>query len=357
LNRARVRPALLTSLATALAVPGLPDPGRAQAAAPPPAVVFSGPTTSTRYTVHVVMAPGDEAENGRVRAAIDRELSLGSRLFSGGDPGSEISRLNAHASTEPFPVSAETLEALELGRRASELTDGAFDVTVAPLVEAWGFGPEETLPTVPGPATLAMLHGRVDYRLLRLDAARKTVTKARPDVACDLSPLSGGWAADRIAAAVVTLGHPDVLVDVGGSVSARGRRADGSPWRVAIGTRQPGKVAAILEVTDAGVATSAERRGEWTDAQGHRRRHVLDPRTLEPIAHRLASATVVHRDSAWAAALATGLLVLGPDAGRALAARERLAARLVLRQVDGSYAEWSTPAFEAFLARVGRSAP
>jgi thiamine biosynthesis lipoprotein len=304
----------------------------------------------TRYTVRVVMAGVAEAANDRVRAAIDRELALANRLFSGWDPDSELSRLNAHASTEPFPVSAETLAALELGRRASELTAGAFDVTVAPLVELWGFGPAPRPPAVPGAAALAALRGRVDYRLLRLDAAGGTVSKARPDVACDLSALAGGWAADRVAAALVALGLPDVLVDVGGEVSARGRRPDGSRWRVAIETPPVGKVGAVVELENAAVATSGDYRKAWTDARGRRRSHILDPRTAEPIAHAFASATVVHRDGAWADALATGLLVLGPDAGRALAARERLAARLVLRQADGTYTEWSTPSFDAVVA-------
>jgi thiamine biosynthesis lipoprotein len=322
----------------------------APAAAPRTAVVFSGPTMGTRYAVRVVMAGGDEAANDRVRAAIDRELGLANRLFSGWDPESEVSRLNAHASTEPFPVSAETMAALELGRRASELTGGAFDVTVAPIVEAWGFGPAKKPPMVPTAETLAALRARVGHRQLSLDAARNTVAKARPDVACDVSALAGGWAADRVADALVALGHADVLADVGGEVSARGRRPDGSRWRVALEAPQPGKVGAVVELEDAAVATSGDYRNFWTDTQGRRRSHILDPRTGAPVSHALASATVVHRDGAWADALATGLLVLGPEAGRALAARERLAARLVLRPADGTYAEWSTPAFETLVA-------
>ena len=147
----------------------------------------------------------------------------------------------------------------------------------------------------------------------------------------------------------MALGYADVLVDIGGEVSARGRRPDGSRWRVAVEAPQPGKVAAVVEVENAAVATSGDYRNAWTDGQGRRRSHIIDPRTGEPIAHGLASVTVVHPDGAWADALATGLLVLGPEAGRALAARERLAARLVLRQADGTYAEWSTPAFEALV--------
>ncbi len=326
------------------------------AGAPPTprtAVVFSGPAMGSHYTVRVVMPPGDEPANERVRVAIDGELARVDRLFSRWRPDSEVSRLGSHASTEPFPVSAETVAVLDLARKVSDLTGGAFDVTVAPLVEAWGFGPYGRPPTVPGAAALAALRERVGYRQLTVDAVRRTVAKARPDVGCDVAALAGGWASDRIAAAVTALGHPDVLVDVGGEVSARGRRPDGRPWRVAIewpdGARER---VLVIALEDAAVATAGDYRRSWTDGQGRRRSHIVDPRTGEPIAHGLASASVVDRDGARADALATALLVLGPDDGRALAAREHLAARLVRREADGTYSEWSTPAFEDLVGPV-----
>lgn len=326
----------------------MPTGVRPQPAAPRAAVVFSGPAMGSRYTARVVMPAGDETANERIRPAIDGELVRVDRLFSRWNAASEVARLNAHASTDPFPVSAETVAALDLGRRVSELTGGAFDVTVAPLVDAWGFGPSRRPPEVPGPEALATLRARVGYRLLRLDPERRTVTKGRPDVTCDVSALAGGWASDRIAAAIVALGHPDVLVEVGGEVTARGRRPDGRRWRVAVEwpdrVRQRGLV---IELSDAAVATAGDYRNAWTDARGRRRSHILDPRTGEPVADGVASATVVDREGARADALATALLVLGPDGGRALAARERLAARLVLREADGTYVEWSTPSFEA----------
>jgi thiamine biosynthesis lipoprotein len=332
----------------------------AQGAAPPSpapraAVVFSGPAMGSRYSIRVVMRPGDEAADERIRAAIGRELDRVERLLSGWSAGSELARLSAHASTEPFPVSPETMAALELARRASELSAGAFDATVAPLVEAWGFGPGGAPRSVPEAETLAALRGRVGYRMLELDRARSRVTKARPDVACDLSGLAGGWAADRIADSIVALGHEDVLADVGGEVTARGRRADGGRWRVAVEWPDRARERAlVLELEDAAVATSGDYRKAWTGPRGERFSHVLDPRTGRPVAHELASVAVVDPDGAWADALATALFVLGPDAGRALAARERLAARFVKRQADGSYAEWATAAFEAFVASAAR---
>ncbi|HKZ33303.1 MAG TPA: FAD:protein FMN transferase [Vicinamibacteria bacterium] len=294
----RVPGQLLALTLAATAAGGQAPPA---ATSPPRAAVsFSGPAMGGRYGVRVVMRPGDEAANERIRAAIARELALADRLFLGGSATSEISRLSAHATAAAFPVSRETLQALELARRASELTGGAFD----------------------------------GCRLLQLDRKRSSVTKARPDVACDVSGLAGGWAADRIAGALVALGHRDVLVDLGGQVAARGRRADGGRWRVAVEWPDRSRERAlVLELEDAAVATSGDG--------------VLDPRTGRPIAHDLASVSVVDRDAAWAEALATALLVLGPQEGRALAARERLAARFVQRQPDGSFAEWSTTGFAA----------
>jgi thiamine biosynthesis lipoprotein len=342
---------LLSLTLVAAQAGGLSPP--APAPAPRAAVVFSGPAMGSRYSVRVVMSPGDEAANERIGAEIGRELALCERLFSTWSATSEISRLSSHASTAAFAVSLETLKALQLARRASELSGGAFDVTVAPLVEAWGFGPGGGPRVVPDDQALAALRARVGYRLLQLDARRSSVAKARPDVACDVSALAGGWAADRIAGALAALGHKDVLVDVGGEVSARGRRADGGRWRVAVEWPDRSRERAlVLELEDAAVATSGDYRKAWRDAEGRRLSHILDPRTGRPIAHDLASVTVVDEDGAWADALATGLLVLGPQEGRALAARERLAARFVQRQKDGRFAEWSTPAFEERVARI-----
>ena len=296
------------------------------------------------------MAPGDEAANDRVRAAIDRELSLANRLFSLWDPASEVSRLNAHASTEPFAVSAETMAALELGRRASELTGGAFDVTVAPLVEAWGFGPAKRPPAVP-----AADDPRRAARARRLPAAvaRRRGKDGRQ------GPARPGLR--RLRARGRLGGRP-------GGPGARGprlRRRAGRHRRRGLG---PGPAARRLALAGRGRGAAAGQGGRGRRGGERRRRHLRRlPQRLDRRRRGGGAATSSTpgrasrsptgsppppsstRDGAWADALATGLLVLGPEAGRALAARERLAARLVLRQADGTYAEWSTPAFEALV--------
>jgi thiamine biosynthesis lipoprotein len=341
--------ALLATLLFAAAVAG----PRAQATPGRETVVFAGPAMGTRYSVQVVMAPGDAAAQEQVRSAIAAELGLVDRLFSRWNPASEVSRFNAFRSTEAFAVSAELLAAVRVAQRAAERSGGAFDLTVAPLVEAWGFGPSARPPTVPAPPVLAAARVRVGYALVSRDEARSSIRKARPDVAIDLDGLAGGWLADRIASAIVALGHADVLADAGGEVCARGRRADGQRWRVAVESPAGARAARrpVLEVDDVTVTTSGDYRAFWTDEQGRRRSHTLDPRSGEPVDHGLASVTVVDPNGVWADALDTALLVLGPTEARALATREGLAARLVERRADGSYAEWSTPSFQALARR------
>jgi thiamine biosynthesis lipoprotein len=298
-------------------------------AAPRAAVVFSGPAFGSRYAVRVVMVVGDEPANEKVRGAIANQIALADRLFSGWNPESEISRLNAHASTAPFPVSRETLEALELARRASELSQGAFRRDRASARGGVGLRAARRRAHAPGrrrapgaPRTRRLPAARA--RRGPLDrgqgAARRGVRRLG-----DRRRLGGGpdRARDRGAR------PPDVLVDVGGEVAARGRRADGGRWRVAVECPTgPGGAPRCSSWPTPAVATSGDYRKVWTDAQGHRRSHILDPRTGRPVAHDLASVTVVDADGAWADALATTLMVLGPDAGRALAARERLAGTL-----------------------------
>ncbi len=346
--------ALATTLLLTVLAGGPQAPAMARGQSPPAAatrtvVVFSGPAMGTRYSVRVVMPSGDTAASQRVRAAIDGELALVDRLFSKWNPASELSRFNAQRSIEPFAVSTEMVGAVLTALHAAERAGGAFDATVAPLVEAWSFGPGLRPRLAPSPEGIAAAQARVGYTMLSADPARRTVRKARPDVAIDLDGLAGGWLADRIVSAVVALGYGDVLVDAGGEVSARGRRADGRHWRVAVESPAGVRKARgpVIALDDASVATSGDYKNFWTDEEGRRRSHVIDPRSGQPITHGLASATVVNADGAWADALGTALLVLGPEAARALATREHLAVRLVERLSDGSWAEWATPAFEA----------
>jgi thiamine biosynthesis lipoprotein len=313
---------------------------------------FRGRTMGTTYLVKVVPAGLQQDRRARLHRAIRRELSRVNRLMSTYDPESELSRFNDFASTDPFDVSADTIEVLSTAREVSELTHGAFDVTVAPVVRAWGFGSTDVVPGAPRAEELRRLRAAVGYRLLRIEAGSARLLKTVPATTCDLSAIAKGWAVDQIAELLLERGHADFLVEIGGDLRAHGRRHDGRSWRLGIERPQVGRrsVLRVVELRDLAMATSGDYRNFY-EKNGRRFSHIIDPRSGRPVSHHLASVTVFHDDATRADALATGLAVLGTVEGAKLAERENLAAYFVEYASDGGFSATATPAFEA-LARA-----
>jgi len=313
----------------------------------PPAAEFTGDTMGTVYSVKLA-APNPPAEvRGAIRRAIEERLDRVDRLMSTYLPDSELSRFNRHAANEAFSAAPETLEVFRIAREVSELSGGAFDVTVGPLVAAWGFGATDRIPAPPPEAELALLRSRVGFEGIEIDVAAGTLTKTLDGAVCDLSAIAKGYAVDQVATALQELGYGDFLVEIGGEVRAQGRRPDGAFWRVAIETpdSDPRGVYEVVPLGDIALATSGDYRNYY-EAEGRRISHTIDPRTGRPVEHALASVSVLHSEAVRADALATALIVLGPEAGYGLAEREGLAAYFIVRREDGSFGSFATPAFE-----------
>jgi len=310
---------------------------------------FSGPTMGTTYTVKVAALPLPRPELRRIADTITERLRHVTDLMSTYEPDSELSRFNRHASTEPFPLSPETCEVFRVAQDVSQRSGGAFDVTVKPLVDAWGFGPPGRPATPPTPEELAALRERVGYRLLTLDLWANTLAKSNPATTCDLSAVAKGYAVDAIATALLELDYKDFLVEVGGEIRAHGHRQDGRPWRVAVERPDAGGRATdqVVDIEDLAMATSGDYRNYY-EQEGHRISHLIDPRTERPIDHLLASVSVAHERCDYADAWATALMVLGPEEGRATAEREGLAAYFLVREGDG-FRALATPAFQALI--------
>lgn len=320
----------------------------------PGRVVLSGPSMGTTWSVTLAARGRARGELVEARAAIEERLGRVNGLMSTWDPDSELSRFNRHASSEPFPISAETLEVLGVAREVSEKTGGAFDVTVRPLVAAWGFGAGARAPGQgPDASELERLRQRVGFRRLELDPVAGTARKLQADLECDLSAIAKGYAVDAVARALEELGWADFLVEVGGELRARGRRPEGGAWRVGIERPAEDRRGAQLVVTlaDLSMATSGDYRSEYEEG-GERVTHLIDARSGRPVANRLASVTVVHRQAVVADAWATALSVLGPEAGFARAEAEGLGALFLLRDAAGSFSVRSTPAFPPFYEPV-----
>jgi FAD:protein FMN transferase len=245
-----------------------------------------GTTMGTSYSV-VVDTDLSAADRERMRSVVEARLGELNRLMSTYDSASELSRFNRHRGTEPVTASAELIEVLEMAREVSERSGGALDVTVGPLVEAWGFGPaarsDDLAGRAPTEAELERLRATVGYGGLRVDRVAGTIGKAHPETGVDLSSIAKGYAAEAVSVALRGLGMQRSLVDVGGELAASGTRRSGEPWRV--GIESPDRAAGIwgsVALVDEGIATSGDYRDSYERA-GVRYAHIIDPRTGRPI--------------------------------------------------------------------------
>ena len=318
---------------------------------------LTGAAMGTTFSVTVVSGGADAAappaaggglDATGLQAAVQRRLTRIEQRMSHYRPDSELSRFNRARTTEPRPISSETLGVVAEALAVSRASGGAFDVTVGPLVEAWGFGPAGRAPAAPDEATLAALRARVGSDLLEVDPAASTLRKRRPDVAIDLSAIAKGYAVDAVASLLADRGFGDYLVEIGGELRAGGVNEQGAPWRVALERPVPGAPAAqrIVPLTDAAVATSGDYRNFY-DLDGVRVSHTLDPRTGRPVTHGLRSVSVVAEPCRLADARSTALNVLGPEDGYALAVERGWAALFVADDGTGRLVERETPAFTA----------
>lgn len=308
---------------------------------------FAGDAMGTFYHVTFVAPATDVSLRTAARNAVDAAVVAVDARMSTFAYDSEISQLNRHAGASALTLSGDTIGVLQLARRTSEATAGAFDVTAGPLVNAWGFGPAGE-PRIPPARELAALREQVGFALLEIDAKARRVRKHHRGMYVDLSGIAKGYGVDRAAQALDALGIAHYVVELGGEVRSRGRNVDGDAWRVAIEQPQvtPGSVRRVVALRDRAMATSGDYR-IYFERAGRRYCHEIDPVSASPVDHALTSVSVVATDCGSADAWATGLMVLGPDAGFALAERLGVAACFVERAPHGALVDRATPAFVA----------
>lgn len=300
-------------------------------------------------TTYRVIARGSSARAAHVRAAVEAELAAVSARASTWDPSSELSRFNAHDSSEPFVVSAELAELVAEALAIACETGGAFDPTVLPLVRRLGFAGDGT-PTSLDPAEAGAAREHVGFEKLRVEGLR--LVKLDPRVEVDLSGIAPGDAVDRLGAALERLGATSSLVEIGGEVRVFGT----SPHVVArtIGVEMPsggGELLGSLGLRRGAVATSGVYR-RFREVNGKRVHHVVDPRTGLNPDHDLASVTVLAPTCARADALATALLVLGAEEGLALVnGKTDVEALFVRRAADGVLSIETSDGFPELRAR------
>ena len=283
----------------------------------------------------------------QLMAAIELRLREINAAMSTYLPDSEISRLNRGDLAPSERLSEDFVRVLGLALEVSRLTKGAYDVTVGPLVDLWGFGPEPFTGTVPAPDAIEQARSLVGSDGVTWHPAARHVSLT-DGMRVDMSSIAKGYAVDELVELLQGLGVEDMLVEIGGELRARGERPEGGAWLLAVESPVPseGRFVTALSVTDEGVATSGDYRN-YFEIDGKRYSHLVDPRTGAPVDHELVSVTVVHKQCAMADALATGLIVMGLEEAYELARNEELAAYFVTYGADG-LAVHSTPEFERY---------
>ncbi|HEY2573801.1 MAG TPA: FAD:protein FMN transferase [Verrucomicrobiaceae bacterium] len=238
---------------------------------------------------------------------------------------SPVTRFNASHIDDWQNVPRELMEMVRFARELSEKSDGAFDITISPLVDFWGFGPKGRVIEPPAAAEIAGAMKHVGWQQLEFREDPPALRKLDPEIKINVSAMADGYACDDLARRLRSRGWKNFLIEIGGAVIAAGTRADGNPWHA--GIQRPfgakGETVNAIELRDQAVSTSGVYRQSF-DHHGTRYPHVLDARTGRPIMHHLVSVSVIHDSAFVADGWDTTLLILGPEEGRALAEKLHL---------------------------------
>lgn len=308
----------------------------------PEVIELSGTKMGTTYNITVV---ADQLPPDDLHQRIDNLLSLVDNSMSTYKTDSELSRFNRMAVGQEMQISEDFARVLQISHDVWQRSGGAFDPTIGPLVDLWGFGPTVTDNTAPSTQQLSLAVRNIGFQNLILDDL--SLSKTRP-VQLDLSAVAKGYAVDLVADMLEMLGLPDYLVEIGGEIRASGSNPNGQIWRVAI--EEPALISSvnrIIPVAESAVATSGDYRN-YFEQEGIRYSHILDPRSGSPIKHNLASVTVLSNSCAEADAWATAFLVMGAEPSLQLAEQLKLPVYLLTKEGD-TFKVANSEAFEPFL--------
>lgn len=263
-------------------------------------------------------------------------------------PESQISRFNRFGTNAWFQTTPAFFEVLTMALEVGRHSEGAYDITVAPLVDLWGFGPGKQVFSPPSQEDIDVLMPRIGQDNIRLDREHYGVMKLS-ELSLDVSSLAKGYAVDQVADLLLEQGINRFMVEVGGEIRLSGLSGRGDAWRIAIERPDSAgrSVDAAISLTDVAVATSGDYRN-YFEVNGERYSHMIDPRTGHPISHDLVSVTVVHPECMIADAWATALAVLGAERAMSVAQEHELAVYFI-RRVGDELVHSHTPMFAGYL--------
>jgi thiamine biosynthesis lipoprotein len=281
--------------------------------------LLDGRTMGTTY--HIQVVTGTFGSVVGLQEKIDRRLDEINRSMSPYLKDSEISRFNRFSQVGgDFPVSWDFLQVMKAAAQIHALSAGAWDGTVNPLVDLWGFGRAGQQDRVPPPEKIAARLADVGFQNIEISDSGALV-KRRSSVSLDLSSIAKGFGVDQVVDVIRQTGFADFLVEIGGEVYAAGVRPDGRPWRVGINRPRPGArpddLYKVVSLQNQALATSGDYR-QFFVQDGVRYSHIIDPRTGYPVTNRVVSVSVMADTCTLADGLATAVMVMGAEKGLAL---------------------------------------
>ncbi|ADO47764.1 FAD:protein FMN transferase ApbE [[Enterobacter] lignolyticus] len=325
------------------------DNSSAPSATASSATVLEGKTMGTFWRVSVINLDNDKSE--ALRKKVQAQLDADDMLLSTWKNNSALMQFNHSTSLSPWPVSEAMADIVTASLRIGAKTQGAMDITVGPLVNLWGFGPDKQPVKTPDRAQIDAARARTGLQHLTVinKSGGQYLQKDIADLFVDLSTVGEGYAADHLARLMEQEGISRYLVSVGGALVSRGMNADGKPWRVAIQkpTDRENAVQAIVDINGHGISTSGSYRNYY-ELDGKRISHIIDPQTGHPIDHKLVSVTVIAPTALEADGWDTGLMVLGTEKAKQVVREQGLAVYMIFKEGDG-FKTWMSPQFETFL--------
>ena len=315
----------------------------------PPAIVsLRGQIFGTSWLVSLRVPENSIVSSTSVQSAVEIELARIDGVMSTWKVDSELSLLNASESGVWYALSEELMQLLSLARELHQQSDGAFDITIGPLVNLWGFGPDGKPESTPPRMFIDAARERVGIDKFELDPANGRIRKSA-DIYLDLSAVAKGYAVDAVGDLLRARGVANYLVEIGGEIRVGGEKQEGEPWQIGVEspTSSERGLQRVLALSDIGMATSGDYRNYFSE-DGKRYSHIIDPVTGAPIEHNLASVTVLHPSVARADAWATALLVLGAERGLAVAESNGLAVFMLVKEGE-EFVERYSSEFQRYL--------
>jgi thiamine biosynthesis lipoprotein len=307
-------------------------------ATPLPETLLAGETMGSAWTVKIAgVLPRPAAD---LQSGAQARFEAVNQALSTYRADSALSRFNDEASGGWVDIDPELAAVLRYALTLAARSDGAYDVTVGPLVNLWGFGPDPATNRVPDAAAIEAARARVGWRKVQVDATADRARK-QPGMRIDLSSLGKGRGVDRVAEYLDAQGVSNYLIDLSGKLRARGRNPRGDAWQVAVEqpaaddpSGAPRTVPAVVALHDRSIATAGDYR-RFFESGGRHYSHIIDPRTGSPVEHATLSATALGATCMEADALATMFMVMDPDAALRVAESGNVPALLISREGGG----------------------